>query len=885
MITWPVNNNRSLPGILFFGALCLFVFSGCISSSYAQQPTQQQLDQFQRLSPAEQNRLAKLYGIDIPQVGALSTNSVIQTNSVEPRITNEVEMEDYSEYQRYLDYLSKLELEEKANSLSLALDELTPFGYELFAGNPTSFTPVNDVPVSSNYVLGPGDTLNVNLYGKKSGAYELAIDQEGAVNLPELGPLVLAGLSFAEAKEAISATIKKKVIGTNASVSMGTLRSIRVFVLGEAYLPGSYVVSSLSTITNALVLSGGVSKNGSLRKIQLKRRGQLIQTFDLYDLLLKGDTSNDAQLQSGDVVFIPPVGATVGIQGEVRRPARYELIGEETVGGLIGYSGGLLPSAQPQTVTLERVDIENKRILLNVDVNSQAGLNATLINGDVVAVPKLLEQVENIVRVTGYVQREEKTKWREGLYLTDVVPSVKSLKKNPDLHYGLIKRYLPPSQKLEVLSFDFEKALSSPGSIHDVLLMPQDEILFFALYEDDELLELLEQEEATPLAYAKANAPKFFEEEKDEQKEGGDVEEYDSIRQAEVAAIIDQLRRQSTITEPSREVSIVGDVKYPGEYPLVEGMTVEGLIYAAGGLTEKAFQIASELSRTEFDTYQERKQYRVTLNLTQQDSLGYKLKSRDQLQIKTIPAWAESEHVTLRGEVKFPGTYPIYKDDTLATLVERAGGLTEFAYAPGAIFTRETLRKQQEQQLKEMQERLAEDIAKSDLVAANQTGGQAKGAGQAQRVLAQLENTKATGRLVIDLEKVLRADSDYSIPLQKGDTLYIPTKKNSVTIVGEVQLPISQIFEPGLEYWDYIERSGGTTDKADEERVYIIKANGGVEIPESSGWFASNEHQISPGDTIVVPLDADKLDQIELWRDMSQIFYQIALGAAAVGSL
>lgn len=359
---------------------------------------------------------------------------------------------------------------------------------------------------------------------------------------------------------------------------------------------------------------------------------------------------------------------------------------------------------------------------------------------------------------------------------------------------------------------------------------------------------------------------------------------FDSKRQEAVVKIIEKLRAQSTLNSPSREIAVSGDVRYPGVYPLVANMNVDDLLNAAGGLTEKAFQLRAELSRTEFNKRQERNQYRVDLNLTNSDSLAVVLKSRDQLQVKTIPEWAESEKVTLTGEVKFPGTYPVYKNDTLALLLERAGGLTEYAYAPGAMFTRVELKEQQEQQLKEMQERLAEDIAKAELVTMSNKD-KSSDVGQAQKLLSQLKNTSAKGRLVIDLEKVIAEDSEYSIPLQKGDALHIPTKKNSVTIIGEVQLPISQIYESQLGYWDYINRSGGTTDKADEDRVYIIKANGGVQIPESSNWFASNHQQIAPGDTIVVPLDADKLDQIVLWRDMSQIFYQIALGAAAVSSL
>jgi len=840
-------------------------------SALALQPTPEQLQQLKRMSPSEQASLAKQLGITMPQGTTSQAPTVMQETTVQPRLLSNPETT-----------MTKAITKE-----SQAEEGLTPFGYDLFAGNPASFTPINDIPVSSDYVLGPGDSLKVNLYGKESQSYELVIDQEGAAYLPNLGPVSLAGQTFSEAKQHITNTIKQRMIGVKASVSMGQLRSIRVFVLGEAHLPGSYVVSSLSTITNALVLSGGISESGSLRNIQLKRKGMLIQTLDVYDLLLNGDTSNDAQLKSGDVVFIPPVGVTVGIKGQVRRAARYELEGNEITSTLIQYAGGLLSDAYPQAATLERINTDNERTLLSLNLKESDALQTNMQNGDVVFIPKVLGKIENIIKVSGHTHRNQSFSWRKGLRLTDVLPEIKRLKPNPDLKYGLIKRYRAPSQKLEVLAFSLSEALKQPDSESDVLLQSQDEIIFFGLYEDEES----SSKGGRSQTYSSAERKELSEKEEQallelEQQDIFELSQqdvFDSERQAAVAKIIRQLRSQSTINTPSREIAVNGDVRYPGVYPLVANMDVNDLINAAGGLTEKAFQLRAELSRTEFNEQQERKQYRVDLNLTSVDSLAVALKSRDELQIKTIPEWAESEKVTLSGEVKFPGTYPVYKNDTLALLIERAGGLTEYAYAPGAMFTRVELKEQQTRQLKEMQERLSEDIVKAELVTVSNNDNSSD-VGEAQKLLSQLKNTSAKGRLVIDLEKVVAEGSEYTISLQKGDVLHIPTKKNSVTVVGEVQLPISQIYESKLDYWDYINRSGGTTDKADEGRVYIIKANGSVQITESSSWFASNNQQIAPGDTIVVPLDADKLDQIVLWRDVSQIFYQIALGAATVSS-
>ncbi len=811
--------------------ITLFVFVS--AGAHALQPSPQQIEAFKRLPASQQSQLAAQYGIDLPQ----SSNAASGSSSVQPTVS-------------VMPLTSKAagssSESPKADAPKIASpdDRLMPFGYDLFAGSPTTFAPVHDVPVSSDYVLGPGDSLKLNLYGKENSFHELAIDTEGKAYLADLGPMSLAGLTFAEAKQAIVQTIDQKMIGVKASVSMGALRSIRVFVLGEANLPGSYVMSSLSTMTNALVLSGGVATSGSLRDIQLKRKGKVVRSFDLYDLLLKGDTSNDAQLRSGDVVFIPPVKASVGIRGEIKRPAIYELAKSETVDQLVAIAGGYTASAFPELTKIERYGDGDELQVHELDLSKQGDKQVRLKDGDMLSIPSVLSQQSGIVKLLGHVHRSGVQSWKPGLRLSHLLPRVDLLKPNADLNFGLIKRYTKPHRRLQVVSFNLAKALNAPGSEHDLVLNELDEVHVFGLYE--------------------------------------------SSRNSVASEILDELRAQASIATPSKEVAIGGNVRYPGAYPLVEGMTVEQLIHAAGGLTEKAFQLRAELSRTDFDSEQKRIQSRFDLNLTDASSLSKVLNSRDTLQIKTIPEWAESEMVTLRGEVRFPGAYPIYKDDTLADLLKRAGGLTDYAYVPGAVFTRVELKKQQAERLADMQRRLKEDIAKAELTLANQsTTGDAKQAdlGEAQKLLDQLSSTSATGRLVVDLEKVIEEDSGYVIPLQDGDELYVPTKKNSVTIVGEVQLPISQIYERELDYWDYINRSGGTTDKADEERIYIVKANGAVEMPETSNWFASSSSQVSPGDTIVVPLDADKVDQVILWRDLSQIFYQIALGAAAVGSL
>ena len=212
---------------------------------------------------------------------------------------------------------------------------LEPFGYDLFEGVPTTFAPATDVPVPAEYVMGPGDNMRVQLFGNENIEYALVVSRDGVVNLPEIGPINVSGLTFVEARDVISQRIDEQMIGVRSSITLGELRSIRIFVLGDVERPGSYTVSGLSTITNALFVSGGIEEIGTLRRIELKRDGETVSTLDLYDLLLRGDTSDDERLLPGDAIFVPPIGDTIVVDGSVRRPAIYELNGETTAAEVI----------------------------------------------------------------------------------------------------------------------------------------------------------------------------------------------------------------------------------------------------------------------------------------------------------------------------------------------------------------------------------------------------------------------------------------------------------------------------------------------------------------------------------------------------------------------
>lgn len=721
-------------------------------------------------------------------------------------------------------------------------DELKLFGYDLFAKKgPSTFAPVTQIPVPAEYVLGPRDVVKVQLFGKDNDVHELVVDREGNINFPGIGPITVAGLSFSELKVLLSDRISKQLIGVNASITMGELRSFRIFVMGEAKQPGSYTVSGLTTLTNALFVSGGVLPTGSLRNIQLKRNGKLIQTLDLYDLLLKGDTSADKRLLPGDVVFIPPVGKRAGISGQVLRPAVYELKGEQKVEDLIHLSGGFLPTAYPKSSRIERIDTRGDRSILDIDLGANGSLHSPLHDGDVVRIFPVLEKIENTVYLKGHVYRSGGFTWKEGLRISDLLKSIGELKPQADLNYAIIKRTTHATREVQILSVNLGRALQQPQSEENVILQPRDELIVFGPEEKERLKSLKE--------------------------------------------IMSALKTQSKKGEPQKVVQISGHVRFPGDYPLVDNMTVEQLLIAGGGLTEEAFTLSGEITRYVIIDEKQREVRHVAIHLNEEGDSGIdtRLQAHDVLHVQRLPNWSGVETVEIVGEVRFPGNYTISSDETLSQLIQRAGGITERAHVQAALFTRKDLQEIEKEQIKNMRERV-QTLIDTDKQVRQKDANEVVFAQEKVDLLEKLEEVKPIGRLIINLKDVLEKPQAYNVKLRDGDILYVPRFRQEVSVIGEVQVVTSHLHEPILSTEDYIERSGGFTRKADTAHIYIVKANGSVIQPRSAVWFRGTK-EIEPGDTIVVPLDVDRVKPLELWTKVTQILYQTAITVAAVTNL
>uniref|UniRef100_UPI004048240D SLBB domain-containing protein n=1 Tax=Algoriphagus sp. TaxID=1872435 RepID=UPI004048240D len=712
--------------------------------------------------------------------------------------------------------------------------KVRPYGYDIFAGSPNSFQPNINIPVPPDYLMGPGDTLEILLFGKTNDSFSLEVSRDGTIDFPELGPLVVAGMTFAEVKDMLQTRIASQIIGVQASISMGRLRSLQVFVLGEAYKPGAYTLSSLATITHALVSSGGVSGIASLRNIQLKRAGKIVATLDLYDLLMRGDASSDLRLQNSDVIFIPTRGPRVTVEGEILRPAIYELKDETSVEQVVSLAGGLTAKAHMQLARLERIQSDGFMTVLDLNLRERADRATSVQAGDTLTIGSGVDLKKNIISLAGHIYHAGDLAWFNGIRVSDVVYDADQFPPDLDLDFAILSREVDAVGSVELTALKASDLLDKTKPSSSMFLLPKDKIIFFSV---------------------------------------------SAGRQDILDPLISKLRSQERTGAEAPVVGIAGKVKFPGEYPLTEGMTLSTLIAAAGGFLPGASLEEIEIVRQDLSQQRSASKSAIPVSLSgAADGATFGLQAGDRVAIRTIPDYAEKTQIELAGEVRFPGVYIFERGETLSDVIDRAGGLTDLAFPEGAFLSRRALIEAEDKELKRLSEKV-----ESELAAAKLQGGE--DALEGKDAIAALKALKATGRLVIDLKGVL-AGVNADIALEDGDSLRIPAFNGSVSIIGEVQRNVNYTYDSAKSLSDYIEMAGGYKDTADEKRVYVVKASGEIINPNKRSFFRFNQSaSLSPGDTIVVPIDtSERKKGLEVLADVSQIIYQLSLGAAAFNS-
>jgi polysaccharide export outer membrane protein len=722
------------------------------------------------------------------------------------------------------------------------------FGQDLFDGAaPSTFEPLDRVPVTSDYLVGPGDELVIRGWGQVNIDYRAVVDREGSINIRGVGTVSLAGVAFRDLEQVLRRAIGRVYQNFELSVTMGRLRAVQVFVVGQARRPGSYTVSSLSTVVNALFAAGGPSPRGSMRSVQLKRGGKTVAEFDLYDLIVRGDKSKDARLLPGDVIYVPPVGELVAVAGSVNNPAIYEIRSGESLEGVLGIAGGLSNVAEGRRVSLERIAGRSSRVVEEVALEGE-GLKRKMRGGDLVRVLAVLPKIDNAVTLKGAVARPGRYAWREGMRVRDLIPGAAAL--------GSAQAWMRRNNVLRE---------AEAGSLRR------------SRVEDSRLQDLADQGLEQDLLARRATQRALLAENTSSNTNSNIGPGAGVAGQMNPDGSFGPRSYRPNATVPvdrsrwrSRQLDAVEEWR-----PISDAINWD---YAA---IERLNPTTLETQLIPFNLGLAVLKEEPTHNLA--------LRPGDVITVFALseivsPISRQTKFVKLEGELVTPGIYQILQGETLRQLVTRVGGLTRAAYTRGAEFTRERTRETQQRRLDEAADRLEAEIRR-----VSAAGGASKESADTARaqsegmlqLAAKLREVRATGRIVLDgVDGPLQ-----DIALEDGDRLYVPSRPSTVSVVGAVYNQNAFVYRDGQSLDDYLGKAGGTTAFGDADSLYVIKADGSVVGKKSSGWFSAlaggGFKEILPGDTIVVPENIDRYRFTRELKDWSQILYQFALGAAA----
>ena len=851
------NDHRAVRRccVLFFRGLVLCAGLGLPSTVLHAAPNIPPgiIEQAKRLSPAEQRALAAQYGIAVPaQAGAGMTAT--DEAPEEPLVQNRLEMTDLE---------GQLFAEDLIKSQKGAL--LPRFGSQLFSEDLEVYAPLDKALAPSGYLLGPGDELTIQVFGKDPIETLVQVDRGGQITVPKIGSISLAGLTFEEAKRVIAQRVNTRVIGSEVVTSLGNLRQISIFLAGEVNAPGNYNVSALTSISQALYLSDGLTDIGSFRDIQVRRANQVVARFDLYDLLLRGKRDNDITLQSGDTVFVPVANGIVSIDGAVKRPARYDLNVGETFAEAIEMAGGFTATAYQQLSTIRRFDSSKgfPSILSITDPKS----DALLQDGDFLIANEGTTQLANAIELRGALVRPGVYAFSEGARVSNYLGSIdRDLLPNADLEVGLIVRRINARLDIEVLAFDLVAAAQSPGSALDPELQVFDQVIILPI----------PNIKGADLTLAIGDAG-IAESDDAEVEAGQEVSRADLI-----APIVDKLRDQAGAGQPVALVSVQGAVKEPGEYPLIRAGGLSFLVQLAGGLEDGAYLKEVEIRR--INTREAGAAVEILKARLNSES-GFALQSRDVVRINYLPDWNPDSAVEILGEVKFPGIYALRDGETIGSIISRAGGFSSEAFPEATRFTSKSTKDQQQASAIKLIERFQrEQASRRSVSQAGEGPAAATDADYTESLLASFQ-----GRLVIDVPRILAGDASADVLLQDGDALVVPKLVESITVAGEVYEPGSFRFEQGLAFSDYLELAAGITDRARKKDIYVIEPNGAVVPLENSKRqlfrFDRSVAGLSPGSVIVVPTNYDYEKPLDRYRSITSVVFESVASIAAFFSI
>jgi protein involved in polysaccharide export with SLBB domain len=783
------------------------------------------------------------------------------------------------------------------------------FGIDVFANgtHDAQMIPM-DFPVGPDYVLGPGDSLAIDVWGGVSQRVYRTVDREGRVNLPEAGPVLVSGKSLGDVQQSVQQLLRTQFRDVSADVSLARLRTIRVYVVGDVQHPGAYDISSLSTPLNALFAAGGPTSRGSLRIVRHYRNSELVQDVDVYDLLLHGVRTGIQRLENGDTVLVPPLGPEVTVEGLVRRPAIYELHGEKSLSDTLELAGGMLPSAALQHIEVQRLVAHEKRTMVTVDVPQNGDPAAAMKqlasfpiqDGDKIRLFPIAPYNQDAIYLEGHVVRPGRYSFHDGMKLSDLLAGYSDLMPEPAMQYAEIIRLNPPDYRPTVESFDLASAFANPASAPE--LKPLDTIQIFGRYdfENPPTVSVLGQVRK-PGPYRTSGKIHLIDA---VQLAGGlspdasttDAQVYRYLPDGKMKIFSVDLRDalagnpEDNIVLESRDRVLIhkslgqidpptvyaqGEVANPGRYPLTSNMTAADLIRVAGGLKRSADPETADLTHflaaDQLHPMGEHEQIELASAMKSTNGIAdtgttaantATLRNGDVLTVREMPGWSDlGASITLRGEVVHPGKYGIKPGEKLSSVIERAGGFTSQAYPYGAVLERTEVREMQEKERAGLVLRVRD--AQAELKTENPNDPHQRASNEAayqqwQTELESLANNPPVGRVTIHISADLRRwqNTSNDIEVRAGDRLTLPKKPQTVLVTGQVYNPTAISYRPGKSANWYLSQAGGPTQLAAKGRAFVIRADGTVAgSQQGSGWFSgrSMDSVLQPGDMIVVP--------------------------------
>ncbi len=791
---------------------------------------------------------------------------------------------------------------------------LQRFGMEVFENGTRDLDMIPmDVPVGPEYMVGPGDSLAIDLWGSVSRRIYGVVDREGRLNLPESAPVLVAGKSLADVQQTVQQTLRTQFRDVSADVSLARLRTIRVYVVGDVDHPGAYDISALSTPLNALFSADGPTAQGSLRIVNHYRGSQLVQAVDVYDLLLHGVKSDILRLDNGDTVQVPPIGPEVTVEGMVRRPSIYELRDEKTLADVLALAGGLLPTATLRHIEVQRIVAHDRRTMLSVDVPAADDSEAVtkqlesfeVQDGDKIRIFPIAPFNQDTVYLEGHVIRPGRYSYHEGMKVTDLIASYKDLLPEPSSHYAEIIRLNAPDYHPSVESFDLETALGNPASAP--VLHPLDTVQIFGRYDFENpptvsvwgdvrdpgtyrtsgqihlsdavhmaggLEADAEEQDAQVFRYMPDGTMKIFSVNLAGVMEGNAS---DNLVLSSRDRIL--VHRNPADVDPAT-VYIRGEVARPGRYPLTSNMRASDLIRAAGGLQESADLQSADLTHYEWKGQTEvtgvHEEIDIAPAMEGNPTADIPVSNGDVLTIRQVPGWNDlGASITVRGEVMHPGSYGIRPGERLSSILERAGGFAPDGYPYGAILERTSVRDAEDKSQEELIERIQgmqADLKFTPSTDPDETAAKAIGYQQWHTALQNLTDNPPLGRVTIQISANIRswANTPRDIAVRAGDILIVPKRPSYVMVEGQVYNPTAVSYRPGRSAKWYLGQAGGATNLANKRAIFVIRADGTVIGSQESRWWqggALNE-SLQPGDDVVVPEKA--LGGTPIWKTLFQ---------------